>query len=274
MLNKQTGVSTAPMKKGQWMKKLMDKRDKIDGLDFKKTLVLGKAGTGKTTFASTFPNWLFLDFDKNMRVIPDADKRRQFRIPFERGDDIESMVKDIFQAFIEKDEPFAPGGEFESVETIVIDSIHKMSDWMMYYIVSNNLKKNPKKDKPGFEGYNQLKNSWSEIVEKMKDAPCNIVALTGVRTYEKENEGTIEIQPMIEGAYRDMIAHEFGEVYYFDRELKGFGDKAVVNYIGYSNIYKNINMLKTTHKFENGSSIPYKFNNPTYERLYIKGEFA
>lgn len=260
--------------KGEWLNSMIAERQQVeDGLNFKKVLVLGKAGTGKTTFASTFPNWLFLDFDKNMRVIPDVEKRQSNRIPFQRGDDIESMVKDIFQSYTEKDGPFAPDGQFSHIETIVIDSVHKMSEWMLFYIVKNVLKKNPKKDKPGFDGYNQLKGSWSEIVEAMKDAPCNIVALSGVRTYEKENEGTIEIQPMIEGAYRDMIAHEFGEVYYFDRESKGFGTKATVDYVGFTNVYKNINMLKTTHKFEDGSGLPYMFKNPTYDKLYNQGVF-
>src|SRR6056297_1926497 len=118
-----------PKPKGGWLQTLIDKRDTIDGLSFKKVLVLGKAGTGKTTFASTFDDYLFLDFDKNMRVIPDAKKRSKFRIPFQRGDDIESMVKDIFTSFMEKEGPFAPDGEFADVKTIVIDSIHKMSDW-------------------------------------------------------------------------------------------------------------------------------------------------
>lgn len=269
---KQTSASASANAPSKWLNELIARTEEEDGLNYKKTLVLGKAGTGKSTFASTFPGWLFLDFDKNMRVIPDQQRRLSHRIPFNRGDDIESMVKDILQAYQQKDGPFASNEKWSDVQTIVIDSIHKMSDWMMFYIVKNILKKNPKKDKPGFEGYNLLKTSWSEIVELLKDMPCNIVALSGVKTYEKENEGTIEVQPMLDGSYKDLIAHEFGEVYYFDREVKGFGDKASIQYVGYSNVYKNISMLKSTHKFDDGSGIPYKFENPSYNNLYNKKE--
>jgi hypothetical protein len=240
-----------------------------DGLMFKKVLVMGKAGSGKTTLAGSFPNWLFLDFDKNMRVlegVPGVDKDRiaSHRIPFSRGDDVVSMLKDILMCAKDKSGPFAPDGVFADVETVVVDSLHKMSDWMLFYIVKEVLKKNPLKDKPGFDGYALIKNVWSDVVELLKDIPMHVVCLSGVRTFEKEDEGTVEMQPMIDGSYKDMIAHEFGEVYYLERAMKGFGQNAVVEYRGYSNIYKNLSMLKTTTP-----GLPLSFLNPTYKRLYV-----
>jgi hypothetical protein len=256
-----------------WLDFVLERKQEIDGLEYKKILGLGKAGTGKTTFASTAPNWLFFDFDKNMRVIPQVDRRATHRIPFERGDDIETLVKNLFYAFKQKDPPFNEDGLFPDTETIVVDSIHKMSDWLLYYIIKNVLKKDPKTTKPGYDGYKLLKDSWSEIGEAMKDLPCNIIALAGVKSYEKENEGTVEIQPMIDGSYKDLIAHEFGEVYFFDREVKGLGASTTINHVIYTNTYKKVDMLKTTFKYPDGTGLPYKVMNPTYDRLFINKEF-
>lgn len=260
-------------KKPAYLKRLEEMKHVSDGLNFKKGLYMGEAGVGKTTLSATFPNWLFMDFDKNMRVIPDTDRRETHRFPFQRGDDIETLVKDILLSAKEGTGMFAEGELWSDVQTIVFDSIHKMSDWLLFYIVKNVLKKDPKKDKPGFDGYGLLKNSWQEIVELMKDVPFHVVCLSGVRTFTKEDEGTIEVQPMIEGSFRDMIAHEFGEVYYLTRETTGVGKDKKIQYVGYSNVYKNIRMLKSTHVFPDGSHIPSRFINPTYERLYVKGEF-
>jgi len=268
-LNSKSSSIPAPAlgskKQPSWLRRLDESANQPDGIRFKKVLVLGKAGTGKTTFAGSFPNWLFLDFDKNMRVLSASHPDRIYthRIPFERGDDVATMIHDVFQSYVEKTGPFAPGEVFSDVETFVVDSVHKMSEWMLYYIVRDVLRKNPAKDKPGFDGYGLIKSTWSELVEQMKDLPAHVVALSGVKTYEKENEGTVEIQPMIDGSYKDVIAHEFGEVYYFERSREGFGEKAVVEYRGYSNIYKKVEMLKTTTP-----GLPYMFKNPSFTGLY------
>ena len=222
------GITTGTKAQPAWMTRIEEIASRPDGLGYKKVLVLGKAGTGKTTFAGSFPNWLFLDFDKNMRVLSDDYPTRvnTHRIPFERGDDVVGMITDILQSSREKTGPFAPEGLFADVNTFVVDSIHKMSDWMLFYIVRDVLRKNPLKDKPGYDGYALIKNVWSQLIEQFKDIPAHVVCLSGVRTNEKEDENTTEVQVMIDGSYKDMIAHEFGEVYYFERALKGFGEKA------------------------------------------------
>lgn len=265
---------TDASKKPLYLQRLEKAKQVQDGLNYKKVLSMGEAGVGKTTFSSSFPKWLFMDFDKNMRVIPDTERRETHRFPFQRGDDVESIVKDILQSYQEKTGYFAEGELWEDVETIVFDSIHKMSDWMLYHIVSKVLKKDPKRDKPGFDGYNLLKTSWAEIVEMMKDVPAHIVCLSGVRTYTKEDEGVVEVQPMIEGSFRDIIAHEFGEVYYFTRETSGVGKDKKLEYVGYSNVYKNIRMLKSTHVYADGTKIPSRFVNPTYDKLYMQKDFV
>lgn len=252
-----------------WLdKKLKELEHFEDGLGYKKVLVMGRAGSGKTTFAGSFPNWLILDFDKNTRVLEElddafAERLRTHRIPFSRGDDVETGVKQTLQAFKEKIGPFAPGEQWDDVETIIIDSIHKYVAFLGFYILTKIFNK-PETKKMGYDEWGLLKSSLEKLGELIKDVPCHVVATCGVKTYDKD-DGTQELMAMIDGAYRDLIAHEYGEVYYFDRIKRGSG----VRYRGYSNVYGNIKMLKSTTK-----SLPEEFENPTYERLYIKKEFT
>ena len=247
-----------------WLEKKMEELKSFeDGLKYKKVLVMSKAGGGKTTFAGTFPNWLLLDFDKNARVLEalgdDATKRLEtHRIPFSRGDDVETGLTQTMMAFMQKEGPFAEGGEWSDVETIIIDSIHKYVSFLAYYIQTSVLRKKAT-DKMGYDGWGLLKTSLETLGELIKDVPCHVVSTCGVKTYDKD-DGSQEVQTMIDGSYKDLISHEYGEVYYFDRQFRN----GKVDYKGYSNIYLNVKMLKSTTP-----GLPREFTNPTFKRLYI-----
>ena len=246
-----------------WLdKKLEELKTFEDGLRYKKVLAMGKAGCGKTTFAGTFPNWLLLDFDKNSRVLEKLDggseRLETHRIPFQRGDDVETGLMQTFQAFRNKEGPFAPGEQWGDVETIIIDSIHKYVAFLGHYIQTTILRKKAA-EKMGYDGWGLLKSSLEVLGEVIKDIPCNVVSTCGVKTFDRD-DGSQEVMTMIDGSYKDLIAHEYGEVYYFDRVLRN----GKVDYIGHSNVFGNVKMLKTTLPY-----LPTTFKNPTYQRLYI-----
>ena len=253
-------VTIGVKREAEWLSRY--KEPKKDGLDYKKILILGKPGTGKTTFSATAPNPLFLDFDKGMRTIPDKELREKWRIPFQRGDHIDLFMKDIFQQALNREGEFAPGGLFESRETLVVDSLHKMASFIAHDILIT-LRKDVEKDKLGYEGYDILKRQMEKLVEIAKDIPMHVIFTTGVKTIEDENEHIVEVQPMIEGSYRNIIAHEFGEVYYFER--KAMIGKKEAEYLGYSNVYKNLAILKSTNK---SPEVPYSFPITSFEALY------
>lgn len=237
-----------------------------DGTFYKKVLVMSKAGGGKTTLAGTFPNWLLLDFDKNSRVLEKLEggeeRLKTHRLPFSRGDDVETGLTQTFMAFMEKEGPFAEGEIWSDVETIIIDSIHKYASFLAYYINTVVLRKKAT-DKMGYDGWGLLKSSLETLGELIKDVPCHVVATCGVKTFERD-DGTQEVMAMLDGSYKDLISHEYGEVYYLDRQFRN----GKTTYKGYSNIFGMIKMLKTTTP-----GLPREFINPTFERLYVTKEY-
>ena len=250
-----------------WLeKKLEELKTFEDGTFYKKVMVMSKAGGGKTTFAGTFPNWLLFDFDKNSRVLealPNGlDRLKTHRLPFSRGDDVETGLIQTMMAYMAKEGPFADGEIWSDVQTIVIDSIHKYASFLATYIQTVTLRKKAS-EKMGYDGWGLLKGSLETLGELIKDVPCHVVSTCGVKTFDRD-DGTQEVMAMIDGSYKDLISHEYGEVYYLDRVMRS----GTVLYKGYSNIFGNIKMLKTTTPY-----LPREFVNPTFQRLYVDKKY-
>lgn len=178
-----------------------------------RVLVLGEAFSGKTSFANTFPNILWINTDFGLSVVGYVEHEMQFK----RGEKIIQFMHTLLDAMENKAGPFGPGGEYEHVETIVFDSMHKLSENIMVEIRRE--REGQKSDTRAEFG--QLKQELIDIVDRLKVIPYHVVVTCAVAVKDMKEAGNTKSdiermlvnRPDIEGSYRDKIAYEFDEVY-------------------------------------------------------------
>ena len=241
------------------MTKGFDLQDRIQRYNktedpYKRCLIYGFAGSGKTHFAGTWPNPFFIDTDRGGLTLRNQD------IPYvtiEKGERAYDIITSIFKALKEGAAPF---DELQP-KTLVIDSVTALGEMMLYetmkFPAPGQLPKDPTKSKPEWDHYNALGARLQDIFTLAKDLPCNVVVTAGVKLERDEILGSFIGKPQIVGGYRTQIAHDFDEEYYLHSE--GEGEKAKYYLFPYSWKY-----------FEGKSRWGFKqrIENPTYEKLY------
>lgn len=158
-------------------------------------LIYGKSGTGKTSFACCFPKPYVFDFDKGML----SQRRRDVEYDTYQGitayQDFELKLKEL-----EKECPF---------ETLVLDSITTMQEYLMDKILMANHKQMP------------TMHEWNVMITELKDlfmrltkmAPHTVV-IAHEELRQDEITGEIIIQPLVVGKkLPPMLPMWFDEVY-------------------------------------------------------------
>ena len=176
-----------------------------------RVLVYGESGSGKTTFASTFPNVLFIDSDRGGRTL------KQKHIPFiplvrERG-----VYKKLIQSLIKlKTEPTV--GDYK-LETLVIDGITSLAEIFLYEIMRfpdkpGRKPKDPLIEKPDWDDYSMLGSRLLMLHVQLADMPFNVV-VTGLPMLEKDEvTGGFIGKVNVIGGFRNSIAKHYDEVYF------------------------------------------------------------
>jgi phage nucleotide-binding protein len=127
-----------------------------------KVLVYGRSGTGKTTFASTFPGpILFLDIKENgTESVSDVEGAERL--------DIESVsdMNEIFDALL---------ADPKLYKTVIIDSVT-----MLEKIVVAEVKAKTKK--MTFKEWGEVSATLNEIIISFRDLPCHVVFLAQDKT--------------------------------------------------------------------------------------------
>lgn len=148
----------------------------VEGLKLK-VLAYGKSGTGKTTFACTFPKPYIFDFDGGMLS--------------QRGKDIEFDTYHNWKSFEMKLR------ELEQVckyETLVIDSVTTMQEYMMAEILSLN-----KRSEPTLHEWGRLIDWMQGLFLKMTKMVHHIVVVAHEQVMQDEITSEILVLPLIVG---------------------------------------------------------------------------
>ena len=148
----------------------------IEGLKLK-VLIYGKSGTGKTTFASTFPKPYVFDFDGGMLS--------------QRSKDVDFDTYDTWNGVLSKLEELEREKKYE---TLVLDSVTTMQEYMMKQILT--LTRKPR----------GTQYEWGILVLDLKDlflrlskmAP-NIVITAHEIILQDEITTEIIVQPLVYG---------------------------------------------------------------------------
>lgn len=165
-----------------------------------KVLVYGTSGSGKTTFAGTFPKPYFFDTDFGMLTL--------------RGRDIEYDSYDSWVEMKSKlDKMLAKETEFE---TIVIDSITSVQDLMLAAIMAENNQKEPRL------------HEWGVLVERLRglffklkrDRRYHVVVTAHEELVKDEESGGIMFQPLIVGKKMPQQMPAFSDEVYRARVRK------------------------------------------------------
>jgi hypothetical protein len=177
-------------------------------------LFYGFPGSGKTHLAASFPSPFFIDTDRGMRSIKTSEKIPRMQLA--KASKPYTAVLSVLLDALNDRGPWAPGGKFANVQTIVIDTITSLVDDFMLPEVMIEGKKDVLVDKAGYDEYGKIKSRLNTLASLLKDLSAKkyIVVNALVEEEKDENTGELTGKPLITGKYRDKAMADFDEAYY------------------------------------------------------------
>ena len=160
-------------------------------------LIYGQPGAGKTTLGESAPNAVLFDYDKGAYRTNGAHQIMTFS-----PDSWEQTAQAI-------DEITA---EMPDCETIVIDTVGKMLDFMSEYIVRTDPKKKKGDGSLSLQGYGTRKQMFIDFIHRMQMLGKNVVFIAHERE-EKRGEETVK-RPEIGGSSANDLIKELDLVGY------------------------------------------------------------
>lgn len=199
---------------------------------WKKILMVGDSGAGKTTASASMPGPVHIaDFDG--KVVSAAQYLKTFNpaqldlVDFTDYSDfgkfsgkkitaVEQFNKDIGD--FAKQDPFP-------FKTIVVDSLTLFSDASMEYLMRLNpgVKRSVTNGVqiPALQDYQMARLWFKQIISAMLALPCHIVFTAHIQTEKDELSGQIIRSPMMAGKLSKELPIYFGEVWRAYRDDKG-----------------------------------------------------
>jgi AAA domain len=144
-----------------------------------KILVYGDSGSGKTYFAGTFPDPLFLDLEDGMRSLLPL-KRNIKRYPKSPAQQITTL--DEVKAFYQLVRKIKP--EDAPFKTIVIDSLNELQILVLDNSIKTTNTQRIYDDQPTQGDYGKLARDMQNLVRLFIKLPYNIIFIAGCKERE------------------------------------------------------------------------------------------
>lgn len=176
---------------------------KSSALTEQRILLQGRPGCGKTTFAASFPNPVFIDLDHKLPGdVPN--------FPFWDDNWCKSLTKvpgahkrDIIIAWLRSELP-----KFESNQTVIFDSWTKFQDFLNVALQAETAG-----DKETFKFY-RLKNQYSQLIcDLLSQAKCRVIVTAHETEALDESKQGAKIYPLQEGKFGNQLAGYFTDYY-------------------------------------------------------------
>ena len=181
--------------------------------DHVKVLCYGKAGSGKTHFASTFPTPFFIDVERGGKTL-----QGKGILGWQVPNDPRQKVYEPMMSLVQDIERRTP--PFDVVETIVVDGLGELGELWFQEIIGwpeSGIIEDRKRES-GYDAYARLLQRFRTFIRRVKDLDTHTVFTTGVKLIMNEEGIITGAQPNILGRYRDSIGYDFDEVYYLECE--------------------------------------------------------
>lgn len=143
-------------------------------------LLYGKSGTGKTTFACSFPKPFLFDFDKGMLSQRGRDVEYETYAGVSAYQDFEVKLKEL-----EKECPY---------ETIILDSITTMQEYLMSKILMMN-----RRSQPTLHEWMAMVTELKDIFMRLTKHSKHLVVIAHERLMQDEITGEIMYVPVVVG---------------------------------------------------------------------------
>lgn len=261
--------------------------DRISGIEFDEDeglccVVYGKSGTGKTTFAGTFPGPI-------LWIVCSAGKRpgelRSLDTP-ENSDRIQKVV-------LEKPEEMLELAEYQANEdvykTIVVDHVTAFQDLVLAQILD--LKNIPEQKSWGLasqQQYGQCTLQCKELMRPFLDLSCNRIFIAQERDFSKEESSDLimptvgaAVSPALAGWLNsscDYLVNTLIRPETIAKKIK-VGKKVKTTYeetgkVEYCLRVAPHQVYMTKFRIPKGKALPEMLVDPDYDKLYklIKGK--
>lgn len=160
-------------------------------------LVYGQPGVGKSTLGCSAPNAVLLDYDGGVQRINGA--HRVPTVQIRSWEDTNTALDEITS-------------EMPEVQTIVIDTVGKMLDFMSDYIIRNNSRMKKSDGSLSLQGYVLRKQMFIDFVKRTAVLGKNVIFVAHEKE-EKRGEETVK-RPDIGGSSANDLVKELDLVGY------------------------------------------------------------
>lgn len=188
-----------------------------------RVLLQGPPGSGKTTTASQFPKSYVADCDANLAGALRWLKANGKPLPvgYDTIDEVEPksrfahLVKCVGEAAASPD-----------VETIILDSATKISDYIMAHVLAKQGKSQMEMTSWGF-----YLSFWKDLIAQLSTCKKHLVLLVHEKVEKDEIDQTLKYFLAIPGQFGGIAGALFTDVWRCEAETKGFGAAAKTEYV-------------------------------------------
>lgn len=180
-------------------------------------LVYGLSGSGKTTFASSFPEPFFVDADRGMRSV----QKELPRLQLQDTDTPFSLIFNLLSDALYHRGPFASDGVLGDRKTIVIDSITSLIDDYLAPETMAEAHRNILTEKLSYDEYGKIQSRMTALSSLLKDLSHEFWIVTTALVEEEKDEasGRLAGKPKLTGKYRDKIMADYDETYFLEKSV-------------------------------------------------------
>lgn len=230
----------------------------------KRVLIYGPSGSGKTTFAGTFPNPVFIDFDKGMVTFKDAPVDIEYYSINQRPTTDVDAIAIIGEKAALKDNAYLKAtaliehfaNKLGPGDTLVLDSLSTYSDYTLAHTLAIMGQKTPR-----IQDWGTAQKLLEQSISLLCECECNIVLVAHEQFVKDDESGVIMWLPLTIGKLATKLPLYFDEVYHTYVE-RGKGDKKGSAVYGIETTPTRRTTAKSRLKLAGN------IENPTFKSLY------